>query len=175
MCWRRVRLHAFRQAQLLEGRHVLRNDAERERDRAALAERVDAEAREILALVRDIEITGLLELADLERGRRANRLEHRLQGEIVERRFALHRGERAVAPKDRRLADLEMDVARAEFDGTPEQGIQVHRSGPSLHRQRRNQPLVPKDPPQPLRPSRCWYGFIAGSASRRALIRARAL
>ena len=34
--------------ELLEGRHGARDDAERERDRAALAEGVDAEARQAL-------------------------------------------------------------------------------------------------------------------------------
>ena len=44
----------------------------------------------------------------------------------LERRRVLHRTERAVAPEDRRLAYLQVDVGRAEFDGAPEEGVEVH-------------------------------------------------
>jgi hypothetical protein len=29
-------------------------------------------------------------------------------------------------PEDRRLANLQVDVAGAAFDGVPEQGVQIH-------------------------------------------------
>ena len=53
--------HACGEVQHVEVRHILRDDAESERDVAALPEGVDAEARQILLLVGDIEVTGGLE------------------------------------------------------------------------------------------------------------------
>src|SRR5207245_8376765 len=49
--------HALRQRQLLKRRDVLRDDAERERGRAALAERVDADPWQVLVLIGDVEVT----------------------------------------------------------------------------------------------------------------------
>ena len=49
-------------AELLEARDFLRDDAERERDRAALPEAVDAEARQLSAVVGDVEVAALVEL-----------------------------------------------------------------------------------------------------------------
>jgi hypothetical protein len=37
-------------------------------------------------------------------------------------------------PEDRRLADLQVDVAGAAVDGVPEQGVQIH--APSFGRAR---------------------------------------
>ena len=121
-------LHARRQAQLLEARHLARDHAERERDRAALAEGVDAEAGQALGGVRDVEVAALVEhLQPLGRDAR-HRLERAEQVLLVQRRTVLERPDRAVATQHRRLVELEVDVARAEFNGAPKEGIQVHKA-----------------------------------------------
>src|SRR6185437_4392711 len=61
-------LDALRQAQLREARDVLRDHTEGERDRAALAVAVHAEAREAVRRVGDVELAGLVEVRQL-RGR----------------------------------------------------------------------------------------------------------
>ena len=45
---------------------------------------------------------------------------------VVERRPAVEREQRAVAAKDRRLADLQVDVARAGLDGAQKHGVEIH-------------------------------------------------
>ena len=113
-------------AQLLEARHVLGDDAERERGRAALAEDVDAEAGQALGRVGDVEVAGLVELAHpLGRDQR-HRLERAEQVLLAERRALGQRRDRPVRPQHRRLVELQVDVARAELDGDPEDGIEVH-------------------------------------------------
>ena len=52
--------------------------------------------------------------------------EDRVEVLLLERREAVHRVEIAVATEDRRLADLQMNVAGAELDGAPEQVVQIH-------------------------------------------------
>ena len=96
------RADAVGQAEHLEVRNVLGGDAERERDVPALLEGIDAEAREIGVLVRDVEVPRLLE--GLEPLRRAfpDQLDELLHVPIDQDRGLLQRGERAVAPKDRR-------------------------------------------------------------------------
>src|SRR6266702_3775818 len=45
----------------------------------------------------------------------------------IERRVIAEGLEIAVASKDRRLADLQVDVTGAELDGAPEQTVQIHK------------------------------------------------
>ena len=56
-----------------------------------------------------------------------HRLERGEQVLLAQRRALLERRDHAVATQHRRLVQLEVDVARAEFDGAPEEGIQVHK------------------------------------------------
>ena len=55
--------------------------------------------------------------------------ERRLEVAVVQRRMLREQAELAVAPEHRRLADLEVNIARAEFHGTAEYRIQGHESG----------------------------------------------
>src|SRR5213079_1960403 len=84
---------AGRQAQLLEVRDVLGNDAERERDVPALAEGVDAEARQILFLVGDVEIAAGLERLEALGRAFADDLEHGLGIAVAELGRLLERAE----------------------------------------------------------------------------------
>ncbi len=118
--------NARRQAQHLEVGDVLGNHAEGERDVAALPKRVDPEAREIVFLVGDVQVAARLEgLEPLGRAF-ADELEDALGIAVGDHRRLLERGERTVAPEDRRNADLQVDVARAELDGASEQEIEFH-------------------------------------------------
>ena len=58
----------------------------------------------------------------------AHELEDRFEIPDRQRSRALHRAERAVAPQDRRLAFFEVHVGRAELDGTPQKGVEVHET-----------------------------------------------
>ena len=69
-------LDAGGQAQALEVGHLAGDDAERERDLAALAERVDAEARQAVGLVGGVELAGLLEGGEPRPRRGADEREH---------------------------------------------------------------------------------------------------
>jgi hypothetical protein len=115
-----------REVQLLEARHVLGDDAERERDRAALAEGVDAEARQPVGRVSDVEVAALVEGAEPLGRHSGDRLERAEQVGRPERRALREWRDRTVATQHRRLVQLQVDVARAELDGAPEEGIQVH-------------------------------------------------
>ena len=121
-------LHARRQVELLEARHLAGDDAEGERDVAALAEGVDAEARQALGGVGDVEVAGLVERLQPLGSDPRHGLECGEQVLLVQRRALVERRDRAVATQHRRLVQLEVDVARAEFNGAPEEGIQVHRA-----------------------------------------------
>ncbi len=76
-------LDADRQAQLLEARHGLRDDAEGERDGAALAVRVDAEAGQVAVLVRDVEVARVVEVLKPLGRAGADDLEHALEVGVV--------------------------------------------------------------------------------------------
>ena len=115
-----------RKPQRLEARHLARDDAERERDVAALAERVDAEARQAGPLVGRVELAGLLEGREPRRRVGADLPQDLLEPLRIERRPVLERLEVAVEADDRRLPDLQVDVARAEVDG----GVQAGDSDP---------------------------------------------
>ncbi len=67
---------AGRKPERLEARHLARDHAERERDLAALAEGVDAEARQAGLLVRGVELARLVERGEARRVGGADRLEH---------------------------------------------------------------------------------------------------
>ena len=119
---------AGRQAQLLEARHVARDDAEGERDGAALAEGVDAEARQALGRVGEVEVAALVERPQPLRRDAGDRLERGEQVLLV-RAAGTRRAARSRRPtQHRRLVHLQVDVARAELDGAAEEGIQVHRA-----------------------------------------------
>ena len=119
-------LHPRREAQLLHRRNLLGDDAEGERDVAALAEAVDAEARQVGALVGDVEIAALLELRVPLRLHLRDALEVSVQVVLGQVRRILHRPERTVAPQHRRAAEFQVDVAGAEFDGARKEGVEFH-------------------------------------------------
>ena len=118
-------LHARRQAERLEARDLDRDDAERERDRAALAEAVDAEAPAVDG-VRDVEVAARVEVGAAGRIAPRDDVEHALEVRIRERRDAVEGEEVAVVAKDRRLADLQVDVAGVQADRAAEERVQVH-------------------------------------------------
>ena len=103
---------ARRQVQLREVRDFVRDDAEHERDRAALAEAVHAEARKPRLGIRDVELADLVEDVCPRRGG-GDRVEHRSEVCLDERRLLGERRELAVEPQHRRLPHLQVDVAGA--------------------------------------------------------------
>ncbi len=103
--------------ELVETGHLARNQAERERDLAALPERVHAEARQAGGLVRGVELARVAEGCEPLRIGGADPLEELFEPRRVERRPAFERAQVPVAANDRRLADLQVEVARAVLDG----------------------------------------------------------
>ena len=108
-----------------EVRDLARDHAECERRRAALPESVDAEAWQGRIGVRDVEVARVLERVAAPRRDHRDGIEHRVEIQLRERRRRLHLLEVAVEPHDRRLAELEVDVAGATFDGGAEEGDEV--------------------------------------------------
>jgi hypothetical protein len=117
--------HARREAQLVEGRHLVGNRAEGERRCAALPEPVDAKAREAFGRIGEVELPRHLELTEAAGDARCDGVEDGLEVARGER-WRVEALDRAVAPDDRRLAELQVHVARADLDGVQEQAIQVH-------------------------------------------------
>jgi hypothetical protein len=118
---------ARRQPELLEARDIAGNHAKRERDRAALSIDVDAEARQPVGGVGDVEVSGLVELLETLGHDARHRLDGGEQVLLSERRAVLEWRDGAVATQHRGLVQLQVDIARAEVDGAPEEGIQVHK------------------------------------------------
>ena len=118
--------HAGRHAELVEAWNLARNHAERERDGAALPERIDAEAGQPFDRVGDVEVTGLVERAEALGREARDRLERGEQVGLAQRGRAVDRADAAVAPEHGRLLQLQVDVARAELDGVPKEDVQVH-------------------------------------------------
>ena len=67
-----------------------------------------------------------MEVRELGRRQVGDGRERRLEIAVVERRVLGEQAELAVAPEHRRLADLQVDIARAELHGAAEYRIQVH-------------------------------------------------
>jgi hypothetical protein len=67
-----------------------------------------------------------VEVRELRRAHVGDERKRGLQIAVVERWVLREQAELAVPPQHRRLADFQMDVARAEFHGTAEYRIQVH-------------------------------------------------
>ena len=76
-----------------------------------------------------------MELLETLRDDARNRLDSGEQVLLVQRRAVVERRDRAVATQHRRLVQLQVDIARAEFNGAPEEGIQVHKRRRSRNRQ----------------------------------------
>ena len=55
--------------------------------------------------------------------------ERGLEVAVVQRWVLGEQAELAVTPEHRRLADLQMNIARAKLHGTAEYRIQIHESG----------------------------------------------
>jgi hypothetical protein len=121
---------ARREFQLLEARHLLRDDAERERGRAALSETVHAEPREVAALVRDVEVAVLAEVLEPLRHACRNAPKHGLEVVVGEVRVDIERHQRPVVPKHGRPPHLQVDVGGAEGNGAVQESIEIHL-GPS--------------------------------------------
>src|SRR5215208_110826 len=90
--------NALRKPQLLEARHVVRDHAEGERDRPALAEAVDAEARQALRCVGDVELARLVKGGELGRSEVGDKRKRRLEVAVVQRRVVREQAELAVPP-----------------------------------------------------------------------------
>ena len=118
-------LNALGQAELLERRHGDRDDAERERDRTALAEHVDAEARQALGGVGDVEIAGLLKLVVALRCLGGDRAQDPLEI-VVGQRWPVQRGDLAVVADHRRPADLQVDVGSPRGNSAREERFEFH-------------------------------------------------
>src|SRR4029453_15591899 len=118
--------HAGRQAQVVEAGRPLGDDAEGERGRTPLAKAVDAEARQVAALVGDVEVAGLVKMLQPLRRRRADAVEDRVEIGLGQSRMLVHRQHRAVAAQHRRPVELEVNIAGAELDGALQQDVQVH-------------------------------------------------
>src|SRR6266536_2643489 len=112
--------------QLRERRYVGWNEPEGERDRSALAETVDAEARKPVRRVREVELAGLVEGSPARRILARDGVQHIIQLLLPEHRPRSERGERAVPTKDRRPADLQVHVACARLDGMRQEGVEIH-------------------------------------------------
>ena len=125
-------LDAGRHVELVEARDATGDDAERERDRAALPEGVDAEARPG-GLVRGVELAGLAERRQPVRHGSCRALEHRLELPGTERVDIAHRLDAAVDAQHRRAAKLQMQVARAGFDSAAPELVDVHASRIGAH------------------------------------------
>ena len=128
----RQSLHARGKPERLEAGHVLGNDPEGERDRAALAKAVDAEARKAGARVSGVELTRLRKGLEPRRRLGADLRECRLEIGFVQCGPALQRSELAVVAQDRGPTDLQVDVACARLDGALEEDIQIHGSALSI-------------------------------------------
>ena len=91
--------------------------------------RVDAQARQAGRRVRDVELAGLLEGRATAAGSwAADDRQDLLELRHLERRPAVEPLQRAVVAHDRRLADLQVDVAGAGGDSVLEQGMEIHEN-----------------------------------------------
>ena len=118
--------NAGRQRELARSRDLLRDHPECERDRAALAEAVDAEAGQVAALVRDVEVAELAEVARQLGSRAVTRRSTESRSSSL--RFAdVERRQSPVMAQDRRPPDLQVDVGGAGVDGALEEGVEIHR------------------------------------------------
>ena len=112
------------EGELLERRRLVRNAAEDERKRAALAVAVDAKTGPA-SRVGDVELTGLDQhIAAAGRGS-ADVVHDRGQVGFVETRL-VDRPQPTVGADPRRPADLEVNVGGAGFDGAREQRVEIH-------------------------------------------------
>ncbi len=119
-------LDSLREVEVGEVRHATGDHAEGEGDGAALAERVDAQARQPGSGMGDVELAGLLEEREPRGVPAADDRQELLEVRLLERRPARHRKERTVVAHDRRLPDLEVDVAGTGVDRVPEQRVEIH-------------------------------------------------
>ena len=130
-----------REPQRLETRHFARDDTERERDLAALPERIDAETRQAGSLVGRVELARLLEVREASRRVGADLAQDFLEVLRIERLPIRERLEFAVEADDRRLSDLEVDVARATIDSRPKNSSQLE-GGRSMTAKRGHQRVI---------------------------------
>ena len=119
-------LDTRREAEAAEVRDLGRDDAEGKGDVAALAEGVDAEPRQVGQLVGGVHLARLLEEADAAGRAGADGVQDVLERFRGEETVTVEGREVAVDANDRRLTELEMDVARAEIDGLGEDVVEAH-------------------------------------------------
>jgi hypothetical protein len=98
---------------------------EGERDGAALAKAVHAEAAEAVRGVSRIEVAGRVEGLALG-GRAGGDGPERVLEIAVGQHSSFERDEQAVDPRHRRRAHLEVQVATAAGDRGSEEGVQIH-------------------------------------------------
>ena len=114
---------AGRKPEPVEAGHVARNHADRQRDLASLAESIDAESRQTSPLVRGVELAGLAEGSEPLRIGGADPIDELLELRRVDRRPSFERAQVPVAADDRRLADLQMQVARVCAGDLRQKGV----------------------------------------------------
>src|SRR5436190_1352107 len=107
---------------------TVRDGTEGERDRPALPEAVDAEPRQVGGGVREVEVARRVEGRPPGGILRGHGRQHALELLLVERRPPFERREGALAAEDRRLADLQMDVACTALDGAQKDRVEIHPS-----------------------------------------------
>ena len=106
-------------AELLERAHAERHDAQCQRQRAALVERVGTEATEPGDAEREVDLLVRFELGALVLVEQ--RVHHRLDVGVLEHLDVLERHQRAVAARRCRTANREVEVGRTGVDGRLEQ------------------------------------------------------
>ena len=111
----------------LEVRDLARDDAEGDRDRAALAEAVDAEPRQAGRRVGAVELSRLEERLQPLRRLGADLLEGELEVALGQLGLAFEFAQVPVPAYDRRPLDLQVDIAGAKLDGAPEHEFEIHR------------------------------------------------
>ncbi len=117
--------NAVGQAELREARDLLGNEAEGERDRAALAIAVDAETSEPFGQVGRVELARGVEVLSLGRCPLRDDREHRLEVGLGQKPF-FHGSQGPVDTGHRRRGDLQVHIAAAELYEACEKAVQVH-------------------------------------------------
>ena len=117
--------YAIGEPELREAGNLLRNEAERERDRAALPVAVDAKAAEALGQIRHVELACDVEVLSLGGRALCDDREDGFEVRVGQEAF-LHRSKSPVNTGHRRRRDLQVHIAAANLDQACEKAVQVH-------------------------------------------------
>ena len=116
--------HDVRQFQFLQARHPLGNDPDRNRNRTALPERIDAKPAEAEHRIGKIDFAVLIELDAPVFG---DNLLEQLRGIVHAKRWQIKLDQRAIDPDQRRHSHRHMQVGRMAGNRFPQQRLHVHR------------------------------------------------